>query len=195
MPANALSTDARLARATALAEPAALQPATVMMDEQSFQTFFRQTAGPLRAYVASVIGSADAADDIVQDAFLRLLRSPPATRDPQQLRAFAFRVASNLITDHWRRRRREPFAGDARAQEPAVAAPNIPLRVDMARTFERLRPQERQLLWLAYVEGADHREIAEALGLRPLSVRVLLYRARRKLAQLIDPRNRGRGER
>ena len=65
----------------------------------------------------------------------------------------------------------------------------------MTRTFQRLRPQQRQLLWLAYVEGADHHEIARALGLRPLSVRVLLFRARRKLAQLIEARKPGDGER
>jgi RNA polymerase sigma-70 factor (ECF subfamily) len=41
-------------------------------------------------------------------------------------------------------------------------------------------------MWLAYVEGADHREIAAALGLRERSVRVLLHRARRKLAALIQ---------
>ena len=40
-------------------------------------------------------------------------------------------------------------------------------------------------LWLAYVEGATHREIASATGLRELSVRVLLARARRKLATLV----------
>jgi RNA polymerase sigma-70 factor (ECF subfamily) len=42
------------------------------------------------------------------------------------------------------------------------------------------------MLWLAYVEGADHREIAEALELRAGSIRVLLHRARKKLARLIE---------
>ncbi|MBI2835093.1 MAG: RNA polymerase sigma factor [Acidobacteria bacterium] len=194
MRANWLAADAALATSSSLAE-AAPQPASVIMDEQSFQAFFRQSAAALRAYVISVIGNAATADDIVQDAFLRLLRSPPATSDAQQLRAFLFRIASNLMTDYWRHHRLERGAHDGRAREPAVAAPNIPLRVDMARTFKRLRPQQRQLLWLAYVEGAEHREIAEALGLRPSSVRVLLYRARRKMAQLIDPGNRGDGKR
>jgi RNA polymerase sigma-70 factor (ECF subfamily) len=48
-------------------------------------------------------------------------------------------------------------------------------------------------MWLAYVEGADHCEIAETLGLREASVRVLLFRARRKLAHLL--REGGHGER
>jgi RNA polymerase sigma-70 factor (ECF subfamily) len=65
----------------------------------------------------------------------------------------------------------------------------------MARVFERLNPQQRQLMWLAYVEGADHREIAAALGLRERSVRVLLHRTRRKLAQLLSAGGRRPEER
>jgi RNA polymerase sigma-70 factor (ECF subfamily) len=49
-------------------------------------------------------------------------------------------------------------------------------------------------MWLAYVEGADHREIAAALGLRERSVRVLLHRARRKLATLLRQRETRSGE-
>jgi RNA polymerase sigma-70 factor, ECF subfamily len=60
------------------------------------------------------------------------------------------------------------------------------LRLDMIRMFQQLTPQQRQMMWLAYVEGADHREIAAALGLREGSVRVLLHRARRRLASLIQ---------
>ena len=194
MPINSW-TIARRARTSALGEAEELPPAAIMLDEQSFQTFFRQTSAPLRAYVVRVAGNTAMADDIVQEAFLRLLRSPPPTREPQELRAFLFRIASNLLIDQWRQRRRERVAGDRRAPEPSVAARNIPLRVDMARTFERLPPQQRQLLWLAYVEGAEHREIADALGLQPRSIRVLLYRARRKLAQLLGPRHADRGER
>ena len=194
MRANWLAADARLVTSLPAAEEA-LQTAATYMDEESFQAFFRQTAPALRGYAVSVIGNAATADDIVQEAFLRLLRSPPATGDPQQLRAFLFRIASNLMTDYWRHQRFERVADEARAPESSVAALDIPLRVDMARAFQRLPPRQRQLLWLAYVEGADHGEIAEALGLRRLSIRVLLYRARSRMAQLIDPPNRGDGER
>jgi RNA polymerase sigma-70 factor (ECF subfamily) len=59
------------------------------------------------------------------------------------------------------------------------------LRLDMIRMFQQLRPQERQMLWLAYVEGANRQEIADTLELRDPSVRGLLHRARRKLASLL----------
>ena len=47
-----------------------------------------------------------------------------------------------------------------------------------------MSPQQRSLLWLAYVEGYRHDEIASMLKLREKSVRVLLYRARRKLSEI-----------
>ena len=162
-----------------------------MIDEQAFHALYRRTAGSLRTYAARVLGNATYADDIVQESYLRLVRSPPATDDPQQLRAFLFRVASRLIIDYWRRGRHEIGRADQSMDTRSAPGPDIPLRLDMARVFERLTPQQRQLMWLAYVEGADHREIATALGLREASVRVLLLRTRRKLAQLL--RDGGRG--
>ncbi len=97
------------------------------------------------------------------------------------------------MTDRWRRHRREvPIdeAGEPSAQDPDVAS-----RMDIAKTFGVLRPMERQLMWLAYVEGATHREIAAALGLREGSVRVLLSRARAKMAALLrDQRSTSSGE-
>ena len=49
----------------------------------------------------------------------------------------------------------------------------------------QMRPRDRQLLWLAYAEGYSHREIAEVTGLASASIRLLLFRARRKIARLL----------
>jgi RNA polymerase sigma-70 factor, ECF subfamily len=59
------------------------------------------------------------------------------------------------------------------------------------QAFERMKPRERQLLWLAYVEGSNHDEIADCTGLRAGSVRLLLFRARHKLAKLIGKGSQG----
>ena len=56
---------------------------------------------------------------------------------------------------------------------------------DFNRAMSRLKPRERAMLWLAYAEGASHREIADILGLRPTSLKPMLFRARRKLAELL----------
>ena len=53
---------------------------------------------------------------------------------------------------------------------------------DLRRAMTHLKPRERALLWLAYAQGSSHKEIAESLGLRTGSVKLLLFRARRRLA-------------
>jgi RNA polymerase sigma-70 factor (ECF subfamily) len=154
------------------------------MNEVSFQSFYAATAGPLRAYVARTLGDFSQVDDIVQETYLRLLRTGTIPDDPVQVRKIAFRIASNLMADEWRRRKRTmPQADDA--PEPGADGPDPAVRIDMTRVFGELKPQQRQMLWLSYVEGADHREIATALGVREGSVRVLLHRARKKLASLL----------
>jgi len=163
-----------------------------MDNREAFGVFYQQTAPALRNYVARVMGHVADADDIVQEAYVRLLRHSPAIDDPQELRRYVFRVASNLITDRWRQRKREAPASEA---PEAVANPRDAVqRLDMERTFRQLRPRDRQLMWLAYVEGASHRDIAAGLGLAERSIKVLLSRARETLASLLrDARHGGGG--
>jgi RNA polymerase sigma-70 factor (ECF subfamily) len=58
--------------------------------------------------------------------------------------------------------------------------------------LRQMRPRERQLLWLAHAEGYSHREIAEITGLGSASIRLLLFRARRKIAKLLGQQKCGR---
>src|SRR4030067_421668 len=57
-------------------------------------------------------------------------------------------------------------------------------RTDLSRAMQRLKPRDRAMLWLAYAEGSSHREIAQAPGGRPGSMKMLLFRARRRPAAL-----------
>ena len=67
---------------------------------------------------------------------------------------------------------------------------DLETRADVRRAFEKLKSRERQLLWLAHVEGFDHSEIASLTGLKAASIRVLLFRARRELAGVLRLRSR-----
>ncbi len=67
----------------------------------------------------------------------------------------------------------------------AHAADRAARRTDIRRALGRLKPSQREMLWLAYAHGASHEEIAGILGLTRMSVKALLFRARRKLAELL----------
>ena len=153
------------------------------MDQTAFGDFYRRTSRSLWSYVYRVTGNAADADDIVQDAFCRLLRGGPDT-DAEQQRRYVFRIASNLAVDRWRRLERAAEA--ARRHVPPPHASDGPGDEDVARTFARLVPRERALLWLAYVEGQSHNEIARAVGVARDSVKVLLFRARKRLRDLLE---------
>jgi RNA polymerase sigma-70 factor (ECF subfamily) len=169
-----------------------------LLTETEFQDLYRLHARPLWAYLFRLTGNTADADDLLQEAFCRMLAARLATRDDDQLRAYLFRVATNAATDLWRRGGRSRRREEPLADESAGAVPDredAALKHDMARTFRELKPQERVLLWLAHVEGSEHREIAAALGLKAASVPVLLFRARRKLAGLLRKKGYGPGER
>jgi RNA polymerase sigma-70 factor (ECF subfamily) len=156
--------------------------------DEAFHGFYASTARPLWAYLRAASGDRAIADDLLQESYLRMLTADLHHGGESGRRAYLYRVAGNLLKDHWRRERRRPTGAplaDDDAVEPsgstdASAAGDAQL--DVQRALARLGPRDRQLLWLAHVEGASHREVAAALGLAAASVRVLLFRARRRLA-------------
>lgn len=163
--------------------------------EAAFTAFYGRTERQLRAYVYRVTGRAADADDIVQEAFLRVLRADLGPSE-EDWRRYLYRVASNLVVDRWRRRkRRDQHEADALVSATrdgggrAVGSAADPDH-DVARTFGELSSRERALLWLAYVEGESHQEIAASLGLGQRSIKVLLFRARRRLRDLLKAKGR-----
>jgi RNA polymerase sigma-70 factor (ECF subfamily) len=163
-----------------------LDPSRVTaLTEHAFGEFYREHSRPLWIYVYRVTGNAADADDIMQEAFCRLLRAEVPGLAAEELRRYVFRIAGNLITDRWRRSNLEQAVlADARGAT-APTSPPLPDH-DVTRTFAVLKPRERALLWLAYVEGESHQEIAESLGLARGSIKVLLSRARARLRDLLE---------
>ena len=158
------------------------------LDEAAFNAFYGRHARALWAYVYRVTGNGADADDIVQESFLRLLRGGPETNDDEQQRRYLYRIASNLMIDRWRGRQRD----EREEITQSIADPHGPRDDDVARTFAALNARERALLWLAYVEGESHAEIAAALGVGARSVKVMLFRAKRRLRDLLNARGLSR---
>ena len=163
-------------------------------DRGALEELLREAYGPLRRYVTYLAG-AGLADDILQETFLRFLRAELPAMERLEMKAYLYRIASSVLVDHWRRLKRErrwsleTFFGGGRSGETGVE--NAGQGSDTLRLFASLKPGEQMLLWLAYVEGFDHREVASAMQVKEKSVRVLLFRARKKLAGLLVERGIG----
>jgi RNA polymerase sigma-70 factor (ECF subfamily) len=130
----------------------------------------------------------------MQESFVRYLSAalPAALAVEGEVaaRRYLFRIAANLLRDHWRRPRaasieeipEEFFAATAASSASFAQSDSQAL---LGPALAQLRPRDRQLLWLAHAEGYSHREIAEVTGLGSASIRLLLFRARRKIARLL----------
>lgn len=158
------------------------------MDEQTFRRFYDKTARPLWLYLFRISGNAALADDLVQETYCRFLRADLNSGDDAYQKNYLFRIATNLARDHWRSLQRKKRLEDTVSKCARIddrTAERVQQSYDLGRAVARLKPQERELLWLAYVDGSSHKEIAEVVGLRAGSIRLLLFRARRKLADVL----------
>ncbi len=154
------------------------------MDEAEFRRFYERTAGKLRSYISLKCGDRDLADDMLQECFYRLVRAELPELNEFQVRSYLYKTAGSLVSDHWRAVKREQRWRAKTVPQPAPIS-GVGFGQDMMRLFGELKPQQQSLLWLAYVEGFSHHEIAESLGLNEGSVRLVLSRARGKLSAVL----------
>jgi RNA polymerase sigma-70 factor (ECF subfamily) len=130
-----------------------------------------------------MIGRCSEVDDIMQEAFLRMLTTAPPSLNNNQLQSYLFATATNIVRDSWRRGR---VAGDWMPLDEVTAGvatigENVLAKIDTERALSNLSIVQRSIVWLAYAEGYSHREIAQIINIKENSVRVLLFRAKNKL--------------
>jgi len=156
------------------------------MNSERFAAFYERSARPLWAYLARVSGDPALADDLMQESYVRFLCASAPGDGEVESRRYLFRIASNLMRDHWRRPGTTSI--DDLPEEIFVSVDSTDQMDSWARlkpAMARMRPRDRQLLWLAYAENYSHREIAQITGLAIPSIRLLLFRARRKISRIL----------
>ena len=164
---------------------------TFQMDEDTFRVFYEQTARPVWIYLMRMTGDRGDADDLLQETYYRFLRVKTTFADEDHRRRYLFQIATNLARDL---RRRPETRAVVVAEEDSLAVRKsddraaLDSQIDVTRAMKRLKPRERALLWLAYVQGWSHAEIAQSLGLRTASLKALLWRARRRLLDVMKER-------
>jgi len=154
-------------------------------EREAFDALIRRWARPLRRHVARVAGDAQAADELVQDIWLRVVQGIARLQDPFKFRSWLFGIAHRRLMDEMRGRYGPTpveldadalAAGDGDADRELVAR-------ELERGLARLPPVERDVLSLFYLEELSLADVAQALAVPVGTVKSRLYRARQLLRQ------------
>jgi RNA polymerase sigma-70 factor (ECF subfamily) len=165
---------------------------TLAGDKRAFAEIVARRERGLYRHVLRLVGSAEEAEDIVQETFLKAYRGL-AGYNPQagaSFSAWLFRIGTNEALSALRRRRPNASLEDAAAEEepcpaasPARAAESRELAEKLWEAVEELSPESAAMFQLRYREEMSVEEIAEAVGKKPNAVAAALHRAREKLRE------------
>lgn len=134
--------------------------------------------------------NADLRQDLTQEVFLAILGSIDRIEVAKNPKAYLLRIAHNVAIDHVARESKNTWVElDDRIEDPAIdpagQADAASERDRLLEAVRRLRLPYRQVIVLA-LEGLDHEEIAEVLGIDRGAVRVRYFRAKTRLKELLD---------
>ena len=161
-------------------------------DVRAFDALFRRWSGPLLRYLERMVRDAAAAEELVQEAFLRVHRARERYVPKARFSTWLYRIATNLALNELRRPRvRElhsstdsdaaaPLRAATAAVDDVVDARRMGAAVE--RELAQLPERQRAALWLTAVEGLSYAEVAGALEVSEQAVKALVHRARTALA-------------
>ena len=149
----------------------------------------------VRAYARSMLRDAAAADDVVQETFIRAQANVEGLREPDKVLGWLLRITHNLCIDALRARQsaRIDAAADPELAPAARVEPSVQLDLERAEMsacvrdqVDRLPETDRWVILLYDIAGLSHDEIARVLDIEVGAVKVRLHRARKKLRALLE---------
>jgi RNA polymerase sigma-70 factor, ECF subfamily len=169
-------------------------------DEAAFAALYDAHAARVYALCLGLAGDRATAAELVQDVFVRVWENLDSFRGDCAFSTWLHRVAVNVALESERKGRRRSLKvqiaadlrlvpGASRAPEPDAAAKvaDPALRMDLERAIARLSAGARAVFVLHDVEGFQHAEIGEKLGIAEGTSKAHLFRARRLLREMLQP--------
>lgn len=165
-------------------------------DETAFAALVDEHKDLVYALATRLTGDRDLADDLAQEAFLRVHRGLPYFRGEARLGTWIYRIVANLAAEaRFRRSARardvslDDRAEGRRPREPGAADASfadLELRDRLEKAIARLPDNYRLLVAGHYLKGVRYEDLAEAAGLPLGTVKTHLHRAKRMLRQYLD---------
>ncbi len=165
----------------------------IATSKEAFKMFYKKYSKTFWFFIRKTCGDESMADDIFQESFLKFFRAAPLNLNEYQLKAYLYKIAVRLIIDH--KRKIKVIEKHMVENAPEERKDNdLFLSMDMQKVFKLLKPNERTLLWLAYVEGYSHKDIAVITNAKEKSIKVQLFRTRKKFAGVLKEKGFAKGE-
>lgn len=142
------------------------------------------------AFLEPRLGSREAAEDVLQAAFVNGLEKQGSLRDEESAVAWFFRLLRNAVTDHHRRRGAEARALPRAGPDQEVPVEDELLRAEVCRCvgdlIPSLKPEYAEMVRRADLDGTPLRQLAADLGITPNNAAVRLHRARAALKRRLE---------
>jgi RNA polymerase sigma-70 factor, ECF subfamily len=167
-------------------------------DLGAFEDLYRVHAGKLFSVACRMVGNPTDAEDLLQEIFLAAHRKLESFRGESALGTWLYRLATNHCLDYLRSRAgRASQLTDALDDEPGSYQPGsrglaeqTVTKMDLERALARLPEGCRAAFVLHDIEGLEHREVAEALGIAEGTSKSQVHKARMRLRSILSERTR-----
>jgi RNA polymerase sigma-70 factor, ECF subfamily len=164
-------------------------------DDRAFADLVERYKGLVYGLVYRMVADRTQADDLAQEVFLKVHRGLPYFRGEARLSTWIFRIVQNVCVQA-RSRRPRVLSLDERDEEGRAARPEpgiqdgafagLELRDRLEKAIAQLPDQYRMLIAAHYLNGVQYEALAEALEMPLGTVKTHLYRAKRRLRELLD---------
>ena len=167
-----------------------LVPAWQAGDMQAFETIYKQHAPRLYTLAVRMAGSPQDGEDLLQEIFLQAHRKVGTFKGDSSIGTWLYRLALNYCLDYVRSRQAKMRkATDALEErpgfEPAAPRQTIVAKIDLERAVAQLPEGCREAFVLHDIEGFDHKEVGELLGIAEGTSKSQVFKARARLRALL----------
>jgi len=177
---------------------------TLKGEKDAFEMILRKYQQPLFNYVGRMVGEREMALDFTQDIFIKAYSFLPSYREEFKFSTWLFKIASNYIIDHWRRKKVQTLSYDqaldnrneSLAMQLPCNEPSVVRQFEMAELrgriedgLKKLPGQLRELFVWRHVNGLSYEEMAEIKGLPVGTVKNRVFQAKEMLRRLLEKKS------
>jgi RNA polymerase sigma-70 factor, ECF subfamily len=162
-------------------------------DHEAFEMLIRTYSRTLFSIAFSILRNHTAAEDVVQEAFIKAFNGRKKIREPEKFPQWLFSIARNRAHDQYRKKQTLPLPEgaeeieDSKIKSPHANLQGAELHASVHSVLSTLPEHHRTAITLRYLEGMDHRTIETTMGLSNGALRGILGRALETLRKGLKP--------